>query len=98
MMFGAFLSVASIGWIAGVVLVATWIRSGFPHALFWFGLTLLLGAGMFAIGLVIGLLAAIVKFSTKESLGDPLAAFAWALFYNLTLGVFAVYLSLRLGA
>ena len=97
-MFGAFLSVASIGWIAGIALVATWIRSGFPHAFFWFGLTLLLGAGIFAIGLVIGLLASIVNFSSKESLGYPFAAFAWAFFYNLTLGVFAVYLSLRLGA
>ena len=97
MVFGAFLSVASVGWIASVALVVTWIRSGFLHALFWFGLTLLLGAGMFAVGLVIGLLAAILNFSTKASRRDALVSFAWAFFYNLTIGVFAVFLSQRLG-
>ena len=98
MIFGGIWSVASIGWIAGIALIIAWFRSGWDHALFWFGLILLLGAGLFAFIVVISLVCEALNVTTKRSRRDALNYFGWAFLYNLVLGSIALFVSLTFGS
>jgi len=90
MIFGGIWSVASVGWIAAIALVLTWFRSGWNEAMFWFGLILLMGAGVFASILAITLLCEALNITTKRSRRDALNYFGWAFLYNLVIGGFAI--------
>ena len=98
MIFGGIWSVASVGWIAGIALIVTWFRSGWDHALFWFGLILLLGAGLFAFILVIALICEALNVTTKRSRRNSLNFFGWAFLYNLVLGSIALFVPLTFGS
>lgn len=97
MIFGGIWSFASVGWIAGLALIITWIRSGWDHALFWFGLVLLSGAGLFAIALVFALVCEALNLTTKRSRRDSLNYFSWAFAYNLVVGSLALLISITFG-
>ena len=91
MLFGAFWSFCSVGWIAWVLLVFTWVRSGFFEALFWFGLILFGGAGLFFVILCISVLCEVFKIAEKRSRRDGLIYFGWAFLFNLVFG-FAAFM------
>jgi len=97
MVFGAIWSIASIGWIAGTALIVTWFRSGWVDALFWFGLILLMGAGLFGCILILALLCEILNVTTKRSRRDGMIYFGWAFIYNFTIGGAALLIALKMG-
>lgn len=94
MIFGGVWSIASVGWIAAIALILTWLRSGWNQAMFWFGLILLMGAGLFASVLVITLLCEALNITTKRSRRDALNYFSWAFLYNLAIGGLAILIAL----
>ena len=97
MIFGAVWSMASVGWIAAITLVITWISSGWDYALFWFGIVLLLGSSLFAAILTITLACEVLNLTTKKSRRDALNYFSWAFLYNSVVGGVAVAIPLSFG-
>lgn len=90
MIFGGLWSIASVGWIAAILLVVTWVNNGWGLALFWFGFVLLSGAGIFFIAIVVAVVCEVLNVTTKKSRRDALNYFGWALLYNVTLGGLSV--------
>jgi len=97
MIAGAIWSCGSVGWIAAIALVCTWIGHGWAQAFFWFGLVLLFGAVVFAIVLVASLAFEILNITTRKSRRDALRSFSWAFLYNLLFGGVAVWLAVAFG-
>ena len=94
MIFGVIWSVASVGWIAGIALIITWFKSGWDHALVWFGFILLMGAGLFGFILAFALVCEALNLTSKRSRRDSLNCFSWALVYNLVVGSVALLVAL----
>jgi hypothetical protein len=93
MKFGALWSFASVGWIATILLIMTWLENGASHALFWFGIAFLIGSPVFAIAFLFSLLCELLNVTAKKSRRDALNYFAWAFAYNSLIGGGALLLS-----
>ena len=97
MIFGAVWSCGSVGWIAAIALIGTWINDGLAPALFWFGLVFLLGAVAFAMALAVSLVCEILNVTTRKSRRDAFQYFGWVFLYNILIGGFAVWLAMAFG-
>lgn len=94
MIFGGIWSLASVGWIAVIALILTWFKSGWNLAIFWFGVILLMGAGVFAAILVISLICEAINITSKRSRRDALNYFSWAFLFNFVIGGLALLITL----
>ena len=82
MILGGNCSIASVGWIAAIALIMTWIQSGWSQALFWFGIILLMGAVLFACILVFTIVCELLNVRTKRSRRDAIVYFGWAFVFK----------------
>jgi|GEM_PF-2730678 len=90
---GAFLTIASVGWIAALVVVATWISSGFAVALFWSGLIMGSGALLFYLLVVVSLICKGLNVSNKQKRRNLLKAFVWASLFSTILAATSLWIS-----